>query len=60
VTDGQTGWVFRADDPAELREKLAAALTADLAPFQPRVAARIAGYTYEQTTSGLMEALRSL
>jgi glycosyltransferase involved in cell wall biosynthesis len=60
VTDGVTGWVFRSTDPAHLREKLAAALAADLAPFKPRVAARIGGYTYRQTTDGLLSALSSL
>ena len=60
VSDGETGWVFRADDPSQLREKLAAALTADLPAFKARVAARIAGYTYEQTSRGLEAALNSL
>ena len=59
VTDGETGWVFRAEHPAVLREKLAAALASDLPAFKPRVAARIAGYTYEQTTAGLLAALAS-
>jgi glycosyltransferase involved in cell wall biosynthesis len=58
VTDGETGWVFRADDPAHLRRQLAAALTADLAPFQRRVASRIAGYTYAHAAAGLLDALR--
>jgi glycosyltransferase involved in cell wall biosynthesis len=60
VTDGETGWVFRPTDPIHLREKLAEALSADLAPIRPRVAARIAGYTYERTTDGLLAALASL
>jgi glycosyltransferase involved in cell wall biosynthesis len=60
VTDGKTGWVFRADDRAHLQAKLAEALAADLAPFKPRVAERIAGYCYETTTSGLLAALHSL
>ncbi len=60
VTDGDTGWVFRADDPAQLREKLSAALTTDLSGFTDRVAQRIAGYTYAQTTTGLLAALASL
>jgi glycosyltransferase involved in cell wall biosynthesis len=60
VTDGETGWVFRACDPAHLREKLASALAADLPSFRPRVAARIAGYTYAQATTGLLAALASL
>ncbi|MBS0630876.1 MAG: glycosyltransferase family 4 protein [Verrucomicrobia bacterium] len=57
VTDGETGWVFRADDPSHLRERLAAALAADLAPIRRNVAARIAGYTYAQATAGLLDAL---
>jgi len=60
VTPGQTGWVFRSDDPADLREKLAAALTADLEPYRERVKERIAGYTYAATTAGLMRALAAL
>ena len=60
VSDGETGWVFRADDPAHLRGKLMAGLTADLAGYKPRVAARIAGYTYAHATSGLLAALDSL
>jgi glycosyltransferase involved in cell wall biosynthesis len=60
VTDGDTGWVFPADDPVQLREKLSAALTADLAPYRTRVMARIAGYTYAQATAGLLAALASL
>lgn len=57
VSDGETGWVFRSEDPASLREKLAAALTADLAAFKPRVAARIARYTYASAAAGLMSAV---
>jgi glycosyltransferase involved in cell wall biosynthesis len=60
ITDGETGWVFRADDRAHLQAKLAEALAADLAPFKPRVAARIAGYTYAATTQGLLHALEHL
>ena len=60
VSDGDTGWVFSADDPAQLREKLADALTADLPAFKARVATRIAGYTYTQATAGLLAALASL
>jgi glycosyltransferase involved in cell wall biosynthesis len=60
VTDGETGWVFRSADPVQLKEKLAAALGADLPPFKSRVAARIAGYTYRQATDGLLAALASL
>jgi len=57
VTEGETGWVFRADDPNHLRERLAAALGADLAAYRPRVAARIAGYRYAQASAGLARAV---
>ena len=60
VSDGETGWVFRADDPAHLQVKLAEALTTNLDPLKPRVAARIAGYTYAATTQGLLQALEHL
>jgi len=60
VNDADTGWVFPADNPAQLRDKLSVALTADLAPFKARVATRIAGYTYAQTSAGLLAALASL
>lgn len=60
VTDGETGWVFRACEPEDLRKKLSEALAADLPAFRPRVAARIAGYSYAQATSGLLAALASL
>ena len=60
VTDGDTGWVFRAGDPAHLKLKLNEALEAlsrDAAGWRARVAARIAGYTYAQSTEGLLRAL---
>ena len=57
VTEGETGWVFRAGDPAHLRAQLATALAADRTALQPRIAARIAGYTYARATSGLLVAL---
>jgi glycosyltransferase involved in cell wall biosynthesis len=62
VTDGETGWVFRADDPASLREKLSTALatlTRDPAPVRAAVSTRIAAYTYAQASSGLLAALQS-
>lgn len=58
VTPGETGWVFRAQDLPDLREKLGAALDADLSAMKPRIAARIAGYSYVETTAGLLSALR--
>jgi glycosyltransferase involved in cell wall biosynthesis len=59
VTDGVTGWVFRADDPAHLRAKLGDALAAGRGSFRPAVDRRIAGYTYGQATTGLLTALRA-
>jgi glycosyltransferase involved in cell wall biosynthesis len=65
VTDGETGWTFRANDPADLREKLSVALAALADPatrarIQAAVASRIAGYTYAQTSAGLLAALATL
>jgi glycosyltransferase involved in cell wall biosynthesis len=60
VTDGDTGWVFRANDPAHLGSKLAEALAGlrrDAPGFRSRIGARIAGYTYAQSTEGLLRAL---
>ncbi|MGC4071622.1 MAG: glycosyltransferase family 4 protein [Nibricoccus sp.] len=63
VTDGETGWVFRAGDSTSLREKLSTALTAlsrDPAPIRSAVSDRIARYTYAQASNGLLAALNSL
>jgi glycosyltransferase involved in cell wall biosynthesis len=60
VTDGETGWVFRAEDPAHLREKLAAALATSppqVERLKKNVAAKISGYTYAEATEGLRRAL---
>jgi len=60
VADGDTGWVFHAGDANHLRQKLDQALAAlrrDVAGFRRRAAARIARYTYAQTTEGLLAAL---
>jgi glycosyltransferase involved in cell wall biosynthesis len=57
VTDGETGWVFRADDPTHLREKLGTALQANSNDMKTAVAKRICGYTYAQTSHGLLAAL---
>ncbi|HTX64331.1 MAG TPA: glycosyltransferase [Opitutaceae bacterium] len=60
VTDGETGWVFRAGDQGHLAQKLATALEAlapDAAGIKGRVARRIAGYTYVQATDGLLHAV---
>jgi glycosyltransferase involved in cell wall biosynthesis len=65
VTDGETGWVFRADEPGALQRALAVALSAIGSPtgrerFRAAATARVAGYTYAQTTEGLLAALESL
>jgi glycosyltransferase involved in cell wall biosynthesis len=65
VTDGETGWVFSSSDPSALAPKLALALAtlanpADRERIRRAVAARISGYTYAQTTAGLLAALSAL
>jgi glycosyltransferase involved in cell wall biosynthesis len=65
VTDGETGWVFRAEAPATLKEKLLIALQTladpkNLARIREQIATRIAGYTYAQTSAGLLAALASI
>ena len=62
VEDGKTGWVFTADDPESLRSKLREALSALRDPagasaVRRHVHDRIAHYTYEQTTAGLLASL---
>jgi glycosyltransferase involved in cell wall biosynthesis len=65
VTDGETGWVFPASDPSALAPKLSLALASladpvDRERIRRAVAARISGYTYAQTTAGLLAALSAL
>ena len=63
VTDGETGWVFRAADPAALQTKLGQALASirdEREGFRARVTQRIAGYTYATATAGLLRALASV
>ena len=65
VTDGETGWVFRLGAEGELALKLTAALDALARPggrerFRSAALERIAGYTYRQTTAGLLAALAQL
>lgn len=65
VTDGETGWVFSAAEPASLREKLGAALETVSDPVASQrvraaVRTRIAGYTYAATTDGLHAALAAV
>lgn len=62
VTAGETGWVFRAEDPASLADAVAATLKAvqsrdERERFRARVLARISGYTYRETTSGLLASV---
>jgi glycosyltransferase involved in cell wall biosynthesis len=62
VTHGETGWVFDAAEPRALGRALSAAL-AELGSDRRRdeirraVARRISGYSYAQTTDGLICAL---
>jgi glycosyltransferase involved in cell wall biosynthesis len=60
VEDGKTGWVCDAADLASLDDKLSTALRAPLAPYKLAASQRILGYTYQQTTAGLLSALGSL
>jgi glycosyltransferase involved in cell wall biosynthesis len=65
VTDGETGWVFPAEDQPALRAALGRALAAvadptERAHLRHRAQARISNYTYVQTTAGLAAALHSL
>lgn len=60
VTEGETGWVFPADDPHALPAALARALSADdavLDRMRPLIATRIAGYTYATAAAGLSAAV---
>jgi len=65
VSPGETGWVFRHDDPSDLRTQLSAAL--DLlrdpvaaAALHERVRVRMAGFTYAQAAAGLKFALTAI
>lgn len=60
VTDGETGWVFPAENHPMLRERLNAALNTDPAVLRSRIAARISGYTYAQTSAGLLRAVEAV
>jgi glycosyltransferase involved in cell wall biosynthesis len=60
VTDGITGWVFRADDIAHLQDRLKAAVTMDLTAIRANVRHRISRYTYADATMGLVSALRAV
>jgi glycosyltransferase involved in cell wall biosynthesis len=62
VTDGKTGWVFTASDPAALQSALARALH-DVSTRTPALRAAVAqcisGYTYAPATAGLLGAVRA-
>ncbi len=63
VTDGVTGWVARADDPAALAFKLREAMQAvanNRERWRQVVTRRIAGYSYAAATAGLARALAHL
>lgn len=65
VIDGETGWVFPADDSRALAAALRRALVdladpARRAAFHRAVQSRVSGYTFRQTTAGLLAALASI
>lgn len=65
VSDGETGWVFPARNSATLEAKLLQALevlreSSGRRRIRDAVTQRIAGYTYEQTSAGLLAALAAL
>lgn len=65
VTEGETGWVFRTEDPINLREQLGKALDAIRLPgarerLRAATISRVSSYSYARTTDGLMAALGSL
>lgn len=59
VTEGETGWVFRADQPGDLDRAIDRAFT-DLAQrresIRKNVSARIVAYSYEAAAAGLAAA----
>jgi glycosyltransferase involved in cell wall biosynthesis len=60
VTEGETGWVFPAADPAGLPAALGralAALNGDTSALRARIAARIARYSFAAAAEGLQAAL---
>ena len=63
VQPGETGWVFPAEDRTALAATLSTALCTppgELARLSRNALAHIAGYTYQQTSDGLLAALASL
>jgi glycosyltransferase involved in cell wall biosynthesis len=60
VTDGETGWVFNAGEPDQLRAKLAEALAAlrkNRKALRAAIAERVARYSYAHATAGLLAAI---
>lgn len=60
VRSGETGWAFQTDDPAALVATLRAALQTPVEEIRrlgQNARAKIANYTYKQTTEGLLRAL---
>ncbi|HEY0947728.1 MAG TPA: glycosyltransferase family 4 protein [Opitutaceae bacterium] len=65
VTDGETGWVFRADKRDALAERLRVALAALAVPetrihIRAAVRTRVSGYSFERAAEGLRAALASI
>ena len=63
ITDGETGWVFRADQPQSLAQKLRDALSAPAdvrIRMKAAIVERISRYTYQAATSGLRAAFASI
>jgi glycosyltransferase involved in cell wall biosynthesis len=63
VTPAETGWVFPAENQSALAQTLRAALrmpAEELSELGEQARARVAGYTYRQTSDGLLTALASL
>jgi glycosyltransferase involved in cell wall biosynthesis len=65
ITEGETGWSFRVEDPAGLKRALAAALVdlanpARRAQLKTHLAARMARYDYSTAAQGLLAAVASL
>jgi len=63
VRPGETGWVFPAEDRAALAAALSSALRTppeEMLRLRRNALATVAGYTYQQTSDGLLAALASL
>ena len=63
VKPGETGWVFHANDRADLAAVLRTALQTppeEMSRLRRNLATTIQNFTYEQTSAGLVRALSSL